>query len=144
MGRTVTSLSAEDCRALRAYSWPGNVRELRNVVERALITSPEGRLRLSALPDDRAARGGETAGPGDAPRASEGAPSPSSTPSADETPPTELLREDQLRDLERRNMIAALEYCGWRVSGEDGAAALLGIPPSTFKSRMKTMGITRT
>ncbi|MGC4116195.1 MAG: sigma-54 dependent transcriptional regulator [Myxococcales bacterium] len=41
--------SAEALAALEAYSWPGNIRELRNVLERAIITSPRGRLDLSAL-----------------------------------------------------------------------------------------------
>jgi transcriptional regulator with GAF, ATPase, and Fis domain len=37
----------------------------------------------------------------------------------------------------------ALERAGWRVAGEGGAAALLGISPSTFKSRMKSLDIRR-
>ena len=32
--------------ALRRYDWPGNVRELRNLVERAIVMSPDGVLRL--------------------------------------------------------------------------------------------------
>lgn len=54
-----------------------------------------------------------------------------------------MLSEARLRRLERDNMVAALERCGWRVGGEDGAAVLLGISPSTFKSRMRSLGIER-
>ncbi|MCT6631917.1 sigma-54-dependent Fis family transcriptional regulator, partial [Staphylococcus aureus] len=35
---------------LMAYDWPGNVRELKNVMETAFILSPDGRIRVEALP----------------------------------------------------------------------------------------------
>jgi PAS domain S-box-containing protein len=44
--KAVKPLSSSDVTAIRSYSWPGNVRELRNVIERALITSTDGSLRL--------------------------------------------------------------------------------------------------
>ena len=40
-------------------------------------------------------------------------------------------------------MIAALERSGWRVGGKSGAAELLSVSPSTFKSRMKALAISR-
>jgi transcriptional regulator with GAF, ATPase, and Fis domain len=45
--------------------------------------------------------------------------------------------------LERANLLQALEACGWRVAGERGAAALLGMRPSTLSSRMKALGLRR-
>ena len=39
--------------ALRAHRWPGNVRELRNVLERAVVLSPPGVLKLGPLEDAR-------------------------------------------------------------------------------------------
>ena len=68
--------------------------------------------------------------------------SPVAGPSA---PPAEgeILTEERLRRLERDNLIAALERTEWRVGGENGAAALVGISPSTFKSRMKSLAIVR-
>jgi transcriptional regulator with GAF, ATPase, and Fis domain len=122
MGRPVTPLPESASAALLAYSWPGNVRELRNVIERALITSGKGMLRLDGvLPE---------AAPGNAP-----APVPAT--------PTAIMDERRLRQIERDNMIAALQQTGWRVAGENGAASLIGISPSTFKSRMKALEITR-
>jgi transcriptional regulator with PAS, ATPase and Fis domain len=53
-GLPVPSLLPEARAALRAHSWPGNVRELKNVVERALVLSPQGTLRLENL--DRGAQ----------------------------------------------------------------------------------------
>jgi transcriptional regulator with GAF, ATPase, and Fis domain len=44
--RSIESIPPETLDALRAYPWPGNVRELRNVVERALVMSGDGVLRL--------------------------------------------------------------------------------------------------
>jgi transcriptional regulator with GAF, ATPase, and Fis domain len=122
LGRNVAPLRAPDAAALREYAWPGNVRELRNVVERAIITSRDGRLRLDRI----------------VPAAGENVPA---TPA--EVPAGEILTDGRLRQLERRNMIAALDRAGGRVGGDGGAAALLGVSPSTFKSRMKALGIRR-
>ena len=47
---SITSVPEHVMDALRSYSWPGNVRELENVIERAMIHSPGGTLRL--LDDD--------------------------------------------------------------------------------------------
>ncbi len=48
-----------------------------------------------------------------------------------------------LEDLEREHIIKTLELTGWRVSGERGAAKLLGLKPTTLDARMKKLGITR-
>ncbi|MEO8089805.1 MAG: sigma-54 dependent transcriptional regulator [Gemmatimonadales bacterium] len=45
----VPPLTAEIRAALRAYAWPGNVRELRNAIERSLVLSPEGTLRVEEM-----------------------------------------------------------------------------------------------
>jgi PAS domain S-box-containing protein len=125
LGKAVAPLGASDAAALRAYGWPGNVRELRNVVERAIITSTDGRLRLERILPAATADEGPAAPPANA--AGRG----------------EVLTEDALRRLERENMVAALERADWRVGGDSGAAALVGVSPSTFKSRMKALGIGR-
>jgi DNA-binding NtrC family response regulator len=119
----VPELSPEALACLAAYAWPGNVRELRNVLERAIITSADGRLHLDrALP----------------------ATEPAASPAGGEPPQGgEILSERGLRQLERDNMLAALARASWRVGGEGGAAHLLGVRPSTFKSRMKALGIWR-
>jgi transcriptional regulator with GAF, ATPase, and Fis domain len=45
--------------------------------------------------------------------------------------------------MECANLQLALEQSGWRISGEDGAAKLLGINPSTLNSRLKALKIER-
>jgi formate hydrogenlyase transcriptional activator len=128
LGRTIAPPDAADAAALRSYPWPGNVRELRNVIERAVITSTDGRLHLRrALPE------GEPAAP---PPAAPAAPARL----AGDGP---VLTDASVRELERENMIAALERSGWRVGGKQGAAELLDVSPSTLKSRMKALAISR-
>lgn len=122
--RVIEPLSDECRRRLRAYSWPGNVRELENVVERAVITSRGGRLDL-----DRALPEGASAADIDTP--------------VGNGPAASVLTIRELKERERVNIVRALQSCDWRVSGEGGAARLLGVPPSTLSSRMKSLGIER-
>ncbi len=128
LGIPMPELAAADRAALIAYPWPGNVRELRNVIERATILAGDGQLRL-VLPTQ----------PGGAPatRRSTGLTSP--PPSADD----ERYTLADLKRLEHGLVVRALEATDWRVYGEDGAAARLGIPPTTLASRMKKMDIKR-
>jgi len=122
MGRALAPLSSDCVRRLQAYSWPGNVRELPNVIERAGITAVDGRLNLDrALPELE-------------PESRESAPA-----SAEDTVRIHTLQE--LENLERENLRRALETAQWRISGEGGAAALLGMNPSTLRSRMKALSI---
>ena len=121
MGRHVEPVTPAMAARLKSYSWPGNVRELQNVVERAIITSRDGHLNLDrALPQTTAAQTGERTGA-----------------------PGGLLTMEDLARLERDNLREALERSAWKVSGEDGAARLLGIAPSTLTSRMKALGLRR-
>jgi transcriptional regulator with GAF, ATPase, and Fis domain len=112
---------------LQRYNWPGNIRELQNVIERAVITSVGGRLGFD-LPT-----GGEskTSGPTIAHK------------SEDEVKESEIITDDEMRRRERENILAALKQTKWKISGEDGAAELLGIKPTTLASRMKKMDIER-
>ena len=48
-----------------------------------------------------------------------------------------------MRQRERKNILAALKHTGWKLSGDGGAAELLGIKPTTLASRMKSMHIER-
>lgn len=122
MGRTLAPLTAGDARRLQTYHWPGNVRELQNVIERAVITAEAGKLNLDrALPE---------------------APSTHQSPAkkADSLPET-ILSAKALEELERTNILRALDAAKWKVSGEKGAASLLGLNASTLSSRMKILKI---
>lgn len=54
---------------------------------------------------------------------------------------TEIMTEDEMRDVERENIRRALEKVNWKVYGDDGAAALLRVKPTTLVSRMQKMGL---
>jgi transcriptional regulator with GAF, ATPase, and Fis domain len=49
----------------------------------------------------------------------------------------------RLADVERQHILEVLDATHWRVSGANGAAALLGLKPTTLESRMKRLGIAR-
>lgn len=124
IGRPVQSLTPDDARRLRAYNWPGNVRELQNVIERAVITAKDGRLNLTrALPES-------------------GSDIPTSL-TRDSADNGTIKTVADLQELERANIVRALDASDWKVSGDSGAARLLGMNPSTLTSRMKTLGIQR-
>jgi transcriptional regulator with GAF, ATPase, and Fis domain len=125
MGKTLEAPSDFVLARLARYDWPGNVRELINVLERAVITTRGGVVDLSrALPElseaPRAAAASETAETGDARR---------------------VLTVDELRALEKENLERALRQCGGAIGGPSGAAALLGMKPSTVRSRLQALGI---
>jgi transcriptional regulator with GAF, ATPase, and Fis domain len=54
-----------------------------------------------------------------------------------------VLTVRELHQIERDNLLLALEVAGWRVSGPGGAAELLGINASTLSSRIKALRIER-
>jgi len=120
MGRAIGPFSTDDVARLRAYAWPGNVRELHNVVERAVITSTDGRLDLARFL----------------------APGPDSgAPAGNARSPRAIRTVSELEEIERDSIVAALEATGGRVAGAGGAAERLGTKPSTLRSRMKALGI---
>jgi PAS domain S-box-containing protein len=124
MGRLIEPLSEACIGRLKAYGWPGNVRELQNVIERAVITARDGRLNLDrALPESAKEMIAEAVLSAETPK--------------------RVRTAKELEELERANLMAALEATGWRVAGETGAAQLLGMKPTTLSSRIKALGIER-
>jgi transcriptional regulator with GAF, ATPase, and Fis domain len=113
-------LTERELERAKQYHWPGNVRELQNVVERAVILAEGGTLRFE-LPEGKAVV----------------APAPSGVDD-------EVVPETEWRKRERANVLAALRRSGYRVSGEGGAAELLGLHPATLTSRLKSLGIQKT
>lgn len=122
-GRPLMKLSRAQGGMLRDYNWPGNVRELKNVIERAVILSPRNVLRL------------------DLSMSSLGANNMSAQP--EQRSEDQVLTETEMRRLQKRNLVAALKQTGWRVSGPDGAAEVLGVKPTTLADRIRSYGIRR-
>jgi transcriptional regulator with GAF, ATPase, and Fis domain len=101
---------------LMNYSWPGNVRELHNAVERTLILSRGKPLVFDDI-GDAVLRMAIT------------------------TPPVNNEEMSTLDNVISNHIIHALKAAGGRVGGEEGAAKLLEMNPSTLRTKMKKIGI---
>jgi len=111
--KRVDTIPDEVMRTLQGHSWPGNVRELENVLQRALILSKGNTLSLG---DAWLPVLDNMAGGGE-----------SAT----------------LTDIERRHIVRVLSGSHWRIEGAGGAAQVLGMKPSTLRSRMLKLGVAR-
>jgi transcriptional regulator with GAF, ATPase, and Fis domain len=67
---------------------------------------------------------------------------PPSSATSVPTPPA-VSAAATLEDVERHHILGVLQQTGWRVSGERGAAKILGLKATTLESRMKKLGISR-
>jgi len=113
MSKTINQIPQTVMDNLLNYSWPGNVRELENVIERAVILSPEHSLKVPELLNVKQAN------------------------SAEEQPLVSLMA------MEKAHIIKVLESVQWKISGENAAAAILEMHPNTLRSRMNKLGIRR-
>lgn len=109
-------LSRANVDALMGYDWPGNVRELENVIERAAILAQGGKLRFDFQKPDAVPQAGDR----------------------------KILSQNDIRMIERDNLVRCLTRTQGKVSGERGAAQLLGVAPTTLYSKIKAMAITPT
>jgi DNA-binding NtrC family response regulator len=109
--------------AMRSYSWPGNVRQLRNCLERAVLLSNNGQITVSELPPEVVRVSLPAALPSVVvqPGAPAEIPPPNSGPLS-------------LREVERQQILAALEQTSWH---RGKTAELLGISPSTLYRRLR-------
>ena len=113
LAKTVDAISPDTMAVLQNYPWPGNVRELQNVIERAVITTQGATLRLM-----------ETLAP---PQAL----------------PVGMTHRKTLEEAEIDYIVQTLDETHWRIEGKDGAAATLGLNPSTLRGRMQKHRIHR-
>jgi formate hydrogenlyase transcriptional activator len=120
LAKPLKAVTPESMARLERYAWPGNIRELQNVIERACVLSAGPVVEIVDELRPIGGRESESVGP--------------------------VARHDAivtLEESERMHIRQALAASGGRVHGRDGAAALLGINPSTLRSRMKKLGITK-
>jgi transcriptional regulator with GAF, ATPase, and Fis domain len=94
------------------YHWPGNIRELENLMARSVLLTNGSIIDSLKLP---------------------GQSQVTSTVSPE--------RIKSMMENERDHILSALERCNWKIYGQDGAADLLELNPSTLNSRMKKLGI---
>jgi transcriptional regulator with GAF, ATPase, and Fis domain len=117
-GKNIRSIDKKTLDRLQSYEWPGNIRELQNVIERSVILSSEDIFSVDELWLSK--------------ESSKRSPRPQAPRSFD----------DESRE-EREVIEAALTECRGRVGGPTGAAAKLGIPPSTLDYKIKTLKISK-
>jgi formate hydrogenlyase transcriptional activator len=110
-GKKITSISPQAMQKLRDHSWPGNVRELANVIERAVIYTQGAVLNVGDVFEQ----------------------------TRDQPPSSSTLKS--LEEVEREYILHILEHTSWRIEGPRGAAKLLGLNPSTLRTRMIKLGI---
>ena len=113
-GKTVTAIAPAVISQMEQYQWPGNIRELENLIERNVLLTREEIISTMVLPTSTGS--GERFVP-----ASPGI--------------------GTMQDGERTHILSALKKCNGKIWGEDGAARLLDLPPTTLNSKMKKLGI---
>ncbi len=124
LGVPEEELTEENILQLQEYWWPGNVRELQNIIDRAVIISRDEPLQFHFPNIERGVVNNDITKTARALKKRD-----------------KLLTQDQLRQVEIESIVEALEKTGWKVYGKNGAAALLGMKPSTLASRIKALGI---
>ncbi|MFT3794860.1 sigma 54-interacting transcriptional regulator [Flavobacterium sp.] len=114
-GKTIDQLSDLALKSMLSYDWPGNIRELENLMERSVLLAKGTAIESLPLPEN---------------------------PSQPYSPEKEW-QQRTIEENERHHIIAALNKCNGRIRGENGAAAILGVPPTTLASKMLKLGIKR-
>jgi len=124
---------------LQEYPWPGNVRELENVLERAVIlaTGPTLEIAPDLLPAPAKTPPAE-----ERPRPEGGRDAPAAAAAA-AAPPAPGQPLPCLEAVERDYIVTVLRHTHWVITGPRGAATVLGLNPSTLRSRIKKLGISR-
>jgi transcriptional regulator with GAF, ATPase, and Fis domain len=111
-GRGPWTVSQQKLRRMGRYDWPGNVRELVNTIERARVVAPlGGELDIEVREPQARRRRNRSGG------------------------------WVTLEEHERDYVEQVLSATRGKVYGNDGAAALLGLPPTTLQSRLRRLGV---
>ncbi|MFP5437947.1 MAG: sigma-54 interaction domain-containing protein [Bacteroidia bacterium] len=112
-GKKPVELSSKALKVMAVYPWPGNVRELRHTLERAVLLANGSTLGEEHLP---------------------GVLTKNNTLGENQTVKT-------LAEVEKEHILNIIRKCNGRISGEYGAAKLLGLPHTTLISKMQKLGI---
>jgi formate hydrogenlyase transcriptional activator len=117
MNKRIERIRSEDMEALINFHWPGNVRELQNVMERAVIMSPNKILHCPVLGSQMAQ-----------PKRDDG---------------TSLHEARTLAEADREHILRTLKHTDWIIGGPYGAAVRLGVRRTTLLYRIHLLGISR-
>jgi PAS domain S-box-containing protein len=113
--KNIKYISDEAMAQLIAYNWPGNIRELENLIERASILSANETLII-----------------------------PGFESKVQKSKSSSINHKNLSLDfVQRHHILRVLEQCNWKISGENGAAALLDLKPSTLRDKMTKLDISK-
>jgi formate hydrogenlyase transcriptional activator len=115
-GKKMRSIDKKTLELLQSYSWPGNIRELQNIIERSVIVCETEIFSVDQ--------------------------SWFSVRSSQAQPARGPFSKGSTAQ-EKASIEAALAQTGGRISGSSGAAAILGVPPSTLESKIRSLKINK-
>jgi PAS domain S-box-containing protein len=119
--RPEPTISVTQMQLLTNYHWPGNIRELENIIERQIILAKSNKVSFNFLAN-KAEFSNDSFQPKVIPK---------------------LMRVEEQKALEKTNLVTALKCCQGKIYGENGAAQLLGLKPTTLASKLKKYGVNR-
>ncbi|WP_420149320.1 sigma-54 interaction domain-containing protein [Spirosoma sp.] len=114
-GKEIKSLNSSVLREMQRYHWPGNIRELEHTIERSVLLTRGDTLKMVDIPK--------------------------TTPALDERSIYSDKKIMTLYESERAHIMHIIKLCRGKIHGQNGAATLLGIPPSTLNSKMKKLNL---
>lgn len=116
INKRIKGVSRQTMELLMNYHWPGNIRELENIVERAMVVSSDDNLVVEST----WLTGGTLQVAGNS------------------------IEKRSFVDVERETIRKALAHTGGKIYGSNGAAALLGLKPTTLYGKMRKLSIRTT
>ena len=119
--RPQPKVSVTQMQFLTQYHWPGNIRELENIIERQIILAKSNKINFEFLANELVFNN-ESSNLKIAPQ---------------------LMRVEEQKLLEKTNLANALKHCQGKIYGENGAAQLLGLKPTTLSSKLKKYSLNR-
>ena len=119
--RPKPEISVSQMQFLTQYHWPGNIRELENIIERQIILAKRNKINFDLLANETELK---------------------NESSTLKTAP-KLMNVQEQKLLEKTNLANALKHCQGKIYGENGAAALLGLKPTTLASKLKKYNLNR-
>ncbi|WP_026728863.1 sigma-54 interaction domain-containing protein [Flavobacterium denitrificans] len=114
IGKRIKGFSKKVLNKMLANAWQGNIRELENMIERSVLFAKSDTIKEMTFTEIFI---------------------------TESDIPVSEFQIKTLQEVEKEHILKVIKKCNGRISGPQGAAVLLGIPPTTLVSRMQKLGI---